>query len=423
MTEDDKAPEEGTSAAGPPTQAPGPDEKAPEGEQSTSSRKGLRPSSQFVDTVLTTAAAIFLAALIGAVLMALSNQEVIDSMGYFFVYPWDFFTRSADVVGTSYGALLKASLGSGEAVAHTLNRSAPLICAGLGVSLAFRSGLFNIGAQGQIILGTLAASYVGFTWDLPAVILLPTSVLAGVLAGALWGSIAGILKAATGAHEVISTIMLNSVAASGVLAYALGEMKSFQRPGDTLGLPQSPPVPDAAAFPEVFGVHLGVLVAIAAAALVWWLLTRSTFGFELRSVGANPDASRTAGMSTAKVFVLTMAIAGALSGLAATMFINGDQASNNASLVGTVGFDAITVALLGRGTPLGSVLAGFLFGALAVGGGAMQTSSAGTAPEIVQVVQGLIVLFVAAPAAVRWLVRQRRKEPTDTFAAPKEVTA
>ncbi|QIX28592.1 ABC transporter permease [Nocardioides sp. JQ2195] len=354
--------------------------------------------------------------------MALSNQEVIDSMGYFFVYPWDFFTRSADVVTTSYGALLKASLGSGEAIAHTLNRSAPLICAGLGVSLAFRAGLFNIGAQGQIILGTLAASYVGFTWDLPGPILLLASIVAGILAGAVWGAIAGALKAFTGAHEVISTIMLNSIAASGVLAYALGELKSFQRPGDELGLPQSPPVPDAAAFPEVFGVHLGVLLAIAAAGGVWWVLTRSTFGFELRSVGANPDASLTAGMSTAKVFVLTMAIAGALSGLAATMFINGDQASNNASLVGTVGFDAITVALLGRGTPLGSVLAGLLFGALAVGGGAMQTSSAGTAPEIVQVVQGLIVLFVAAPAAVRWLVRQRRKEPTDTFAA-KGATA
>lgn len=398
------------------------DENEVAAEENQPRPSGARPNSQIVDTVLTTAAAIFLAALIGAVLMALSNQEVIDSMGYFFVYPWDFFTRSFDVVTTSYGALLKASLGSGEALSHTLNRSAPLICAGLGVSLAFRAGLFNIGAQGQIILGTLAASYVGFTWSLPGPILLLTSIVAGILAGALWGAIAGALKAFTGAHEVISTIMLNQVAAAGLLAYALGELKSFQRPGDTLGLPQSPPVPDAAAFPEVFGVHLGVVVALVAAAGVWWLLNRSTFGFELRSVGVNPDASRTAGMSTAKVFVLTMAVAGALSGLAATMFINGDQASNNASLVGSVGFDAITVALLGRGTPLGSVLAGFLFGALAVGGGAMQTSSAGTAPEIVQVVQGLIVLFVAAPAAVRWLVRQRRKEPTDTFAA-KGATA
>ncbi|KQY64673.1 MULTISPECIES: ABC transporter permease [unclassified Nocardioides] len=385
-------------------------------------RPGLRLDRKALEGVLTTAAAIVLALLIGAVLMALSNESVIDSMGYFFSYPWDFFSRSFDVVTTSYGALLDRSLGSGEGLANTLNRSAPLICAGLGVSLAFRAGLFNIGAQGQIILGTLAASYVGFTWDLPGPILLLTSVLAGVLAGALWGGIAGLLKAATGTHEVISTIMLNQIASFGVLAYALGELKSFQRPDDDLGLPQSPPVPDAAAFPEVLGVHMGVLLSLVAAAVVWWLLTRSTLGFELRSVGANPDASRTAGMSTAKVFILTMVIAGGLSGLAATMMINGDQASNNASLVGSVGFDAITVALLGRGTPLGSVLAGFLFGILAVGGGAMQTTSAGTAPEVVQVIQSLIVLFVAAPAIVRWIVRQRRKEPTSTFAA-KGVSA
>jgi len=376
---------------------------------------------KLLDSVLTTAAAIFMALLIGALLIALSNEEVVDSMGYFFSYPWDFFSRSFDVVGQSYGKLLDASVGSGDALAQTLNRSAPLICAGLGVSLAFRAGLFNIGAQGQIILGTLAASYVGFTWDLPGPLLLLASVAAGILAGAFWGSIAGVLKAATGAHEVISTIMLNQIAALGVLAYALSELKAFQKPGDTLGLPQSPPVPDKAAFPEVFGVHLGFVLAVVAAAVVWWLLNRSTLGFELRAVGFNPDASRTAGMSTGKVFILTMAIAGALSGLAACMFINGDQASNNESLVGSVGFDAITVALLGRGTPLGSVLAGLLFGALAVGGAAMQTTDAGTAPEVVQVIQSLIVLFVAAPAAVRWLVRQRRKEPTTTFAA-KGVT-
>lgn len=378
-------------------------------------------SRRLLDTVLTTAAAIFLALFVGAVLIAVSNEAVVDSMSYFFTYPWDFFSRSFDVVGQSYGKLVMSSVGSGEAIASTLNRSAPLICAGLGVSLAFRCGLFNIGAQGQIIVGTLAASYVGFTWSLPGPLLLLTSILAGILAGAIWGAVAGVLKATAGVHEVISTIMLNQIAALGVLAYALNELRAFQRPDDDLGLPQSPKVADSAAFPEVFGVHTGVLLALLAAAGTWWLVDRSTFGFELRAVGSNPDASRTAGMSTARVFIVTMAVAGALSGLAAVMMINGDQASNNESLVGTVGFDAITVALLGRGTPLGSVLAGLLFGALTVGGNAMQATDAGTAPEVVQVIQGLIVLFVAAPAAVRWLVRQRRKEPTTTFAA-KGVT-
>lgn len=378
-------------------------------------------AAHLLDTVKTTAAAIVLALLIGAVLIAVSNQDVIDSMGYFFAYPWDFFSRSWDVVSTSYWSLAKGALGSGEALASTLNRSAPLICAGLGVSLAFRAGLFNIGAQGQIILGTLAASYVGFTWELPGPLLLVTSVAAGVLAGALWGAIAGLLKAGTGAHEVISTIMLNQIAIFGVLSYALNQ-DAFQKPGDTLNLPQSPVVDDSATFPSIGGVHLGVLLALAAAVLCWWLLSRSTLGFELRSVGSSPTASRTAGMSIAKVYVLAMLIAGALSGLAAAMLINGDQASNNASLVGTVGFDAITVALLGRGTPLGSVLAGLLFGALAVGGGVMQTSDANTPPEVVQVIQALIVLFVAAPAIVRWLVRKRDAEPDSALAA-KGVTA
>lgn len=379
-----------------------------------------RDRSELFDTIKTTVVSIALALVIGAVLIALSNPDAVESLEYIFSYPQDFFSRSWDAISTSYGALVKGSVGSPDALATTLNRSAPLICAGLGVTLAFRAGMFNIGSQGQLILGALAASYVGFTWDLPGFLLLPASVVAGVAAGALWGGISGFLKARAGAHEVITTIMLNRIAEVGVLAYALNQT-AFQIPGDDLGRPQSPPVADGATFWRIGDVHVGVILALASAVLVWWILDRSKLGFELRAVGANPDASRTAGMSTAKVYTVAMLIAGAFGGLAAVMLINGDHASNSPTLAGTIGFDAITVALLGRATPIGTVLAGLLFGALAVGGTAMQTSSAATPPELTDVLQALIVLFVAAPALVRWIARLRKSDPSATFAA-KGVT-
>lgn len=372
--------------------------------------------AQLWATVKTTVASIILALLIGAVLIALSNPDAVESLRWFFAYPWDFFRIAGEAVGTSYAALVKGSVGSFDNIATTLNRSAPLICAGLGVTLAFRAGLFNIGAQGQMILGVLAAGYIGFTWNLPPVIHLIVSVVAGVSAGAAWGAIAGYLKAKVGAHEVITTIMLNRVALVGIMAYALNQ-RAFQRPDDKLGLPQSPPVDDSASFFSLGGVHVGVAVALLAGLFTWWILERSTFGFELRAFGSNPHASETAGMSAAKIYTLVMVTSGGLSGLAATMLVNGDQYAITEGLVGNIGFDAITVALLGRGTPLGTVLAGLLFGALSVGGTAMQTSDAATPPELSLVIQSLIVLFVAAPALVRWFTRVRESQTSSTFAA------
>jgi simple sugar transport system permease protein len=360
------------------------------------------PRYEWLPTVKVTAAAVGLALVVGAVLIIFSDDDVIESLSYFFSYPWDFFTRAADAVASSYWALLKGSVGSWHAISTTLERSAPLVCAGLGVTLAFRAGLFNIGAQGQLIVGAIGAAYVGFAWDLPAGIHLLVAMTAGLLLGGIWGGIAGFLKARTGAHEVITTIMLNYLAGS-VLLYALSK-EAFQRPGSDN--PQSPPVADTARFPEIAGVHLGVLVAILAAFLVWWILERSTIGFEMRAVGANDSAARTAGMSVAKVYTLAMVLAGALAGLAADMNILGHGDNLSPSMAGTIGFDAITVALLGRATPLGTVLAGLLFGALSVGGVAMQ-ASAGTPKELTQVLQALIVLFVAAPALVRMIVRMK----------------
>ena len=390
------------------TQAPAPPPGAAPEPLEPEPKADLRDPNSWLPTLKVTAGAFLIALVIGAFVIAFSDDGVIESLRYFFSYPWDFFTRSADAVWSSYSALVKGAVGSSNAIASTLNRSAPLICAGLGVTLAFRAGLFNIGAQGQLIMGAICAGYVGFTWDLPPGLHLLVALVAGLLGGAVWGGITGFLKARTGAHEVITTIMFNYLAAS-VLIYALGH-DAFQRPGSDNAL--SPRVDDSAAFPSPFGdsfdVHFGVILAILAGVAVWWLLERSTWGFELRAVGANAQASRTAGMSVAKVYTLAMLLAGALAGLAATMQVLGNQNSLSPTLPGSIGFDAITVALLGRASPLGTVLAGLLFGAMSVGGVAMQ-ASAGTPKELTDVLQALIVLFVAAPALVKGILRI--KEP------------
>jgi ABC-type uncharacterized transport system permease subunit len=386
------------------TQAPPPPSAEPEVVEQ--GPEGLRNPATWLPTVKVTAGAFLIAFVIGAFVIAFSDEDVIRSLNYFFTYPWDFFKYSWDAISSSYWALIKGSIGSANAISSTLSRSAPLICAGLGVTLAFRAGLFNIGAQGQLIIGAICAGYVGFTWDLPPGLHVLVALLAGLAGGALWGGIVGFLKARTGAHEVITTIMFNYLAAS-VLLYALSH-NAFQRPGSDNAL--SPPVHDSATFPKFshfgFDVHSGVLLSFLAAAGVWWLLERSTWGFELRAVGANAQASRTAGMSVPKVYTLAMLLAGMLAGLAATMQVLGDHNSLSTTLPGSIGFDAITVALLGRATPVGTVLAGLLFGAMNVGGVAMQ-ASAGTPKELTDVLQALIVLFVAAPAAVKALLRMK----------------
>ena len=371
-----------------------------------------RSPISWLPTLLETVVAIVVALVIGAVLVVLSDQDAIESLPYLFTYPADFFNAAWEAVWSSYSALVKGSVGSLDRLGTTLERSAPLICAGLGVSLAFRAGLFNIGATGQMVFGFLAAGYVGFTWDLPPVLHMLLALVAGVAAAGLWGGLVGLLKAKTGAHEVITTIMFNYLAAS-ILLYALSK-DAFQRPGSDNT--QSPPVADSASFGSVADIHLGVGLALLAAVVVWWLLERSTLGFELRAVGANQHAARTAGMNVEKVFTVAMVLAGALAGLGATMQVLGDQASLSPTLAGTIGFDAITVALLGRATPLGTVLAGLLFGALSVGGVAMQ-ASAGTPKELAQVLQALIVLFVAAPALVRGLTRMRSTGTATTVQA------
>lgn len=366
--------------------------------------------------VLTTVAAIVLAFVVGAILMIVSDTEVRSTYAYFFARPSDALTASWDKVSSAYGALIQGSVGSWQAITETTAQAAPLICAGLGVGLAFRAGLFNIGAQGQAIWGAILAAYVGFTFHLPPVLHFLVALVAGVIGGGIWGGIVGWLKARTGAHEVIVTIMMNYIAA-GLLAYLL-TTSAFQRPGRTD--PISPIIDWNATFPRLAGsqLHLGFVIALVAAVLVWWILDRSTIGFVIKAVGANPHAAATAGMSVGRTTIITMTLAGALAGLAGVQAALAPSASGYAvplslGIVGSIGFDAITVALLGRSKPLGTVLAGLLFGALHAGGLAMQ-SIAQTPLTLTTVLQALIVLFVAAPALVTTIipfVKARKAKP------------
>jgi ABC-type uncharacterized transport system permease subunit len=354
----------------------------------------------WLPTVRITLLSIVLALLVGAVLIVVSDDEVLSKFSYFFTDPMDGLSAAIEVVADTYWALLEGAFGSAGAIQSTLERAAPLTCAGLGITLAFRVGLFNIGANGQMIMGAIAAAYVGFTWDLPPGVHLIVAVAAGMMAGAIWGGVVGLLKAQTGAHEVIVTIMLNYVALQ-ILRWLL-TLEAFQVPGSND--PKSPVVDTDAQYPEFLGVHSGVYVALVAAVGVWWLLSRSTVGFEMRAVGANPDAARTAGISISKAYILAMFIAGMLAGLAGTEQINGHEDPLTDGIAGELGFDAITVALLGRATASGTVLAAILFGALSSGGREMQAAT-GTPLDLTLVLQALIVLFVAAPALVRAVFR------------------
>jgi len=270
------------------------------------------------------------------------------------------------------------------------------------VGLAFRAGLFNIGGQGQILAAAICAGYVGFHWHLPVVLHLVVAIVAGILGGALWGGITGWLKARTGAHEVITTIMLNYVALN-LLNYLL-KVKGFQNSAS--GQAISFPVDHNAQLPLLLGsglrVHLGIVLSVLAAVFFWWLMKYSRLGFRLRAVGANPLAAKTAGMNVERSYLAVMLLSGAFFGLAGVSQILGTNDALTNDVDAGVGFDAITVALLGRANPVGTVVAGLLFGALHAGSANMQQY---TPIDLVQVVQGLIVLFIAAPAAIRAIFR------------------
>ncbi|HTZ45583.1 MAG TPA: hypothetical protein VMB79_17115 [Jatrophihabitans sp.] len=382
----------------------------------TATPTGRRRNRSWVVTVL----AILLALVIGNLMVVFSDQQVRTDLGYFFSSPGDFFNDAWYTFRDAFIALFEGAVFDPNhastlsdvfgPVTNSIYAATPLILAGLSVALAFRAGLFNIGGNGQVIAGAFASGYVGLIVQLPPVLHLILAIAAGLAAGAFWGFIAGFLKARAGAHEVITTIMLNYVAQFGLL-YLLAR-KSIVAPNN----PQaSKPIHGTARLPHLFGsgerIDLGILLALGAAALVAWLLSKSTIGFRLRAVGVNPAAARTAGMSVGSVTMLAMALAGGLAGLGGTAVALGGGTSYvvTPNIASNVGFDAITVALLGRSRPWGVVAAGLLFGALRTGGAQMQAASGVQAPvDIITVVQALIVIFIAAPKLIEGLFRLKR---------------
>jgi general nucleoside transport system permease protein len=381
------------------------------------------------NSVVVTFLAIVMAMVIGGLLIILSTPDVTATYSYFFARPTDALVASWDAVSEAYLNLFRGSILDIEAIegwingtngweraffpiSETLSYATPLIFTGLCVALAFRGGLFNIGAQGQAIMGVVLAGLAGFLLPLPPVLHLVAALIAGALGGLIWGFIPGILKAVTGAHEVITTIMLNYVALLFLNWILLQNGVRDPARSDAI----SKVVDSSSQLPRLLGSNLrvdtGIILAILVAWGAAWMLKTSTFGFELRAVGANPDAARTAGMSVGRTITVVMAMAGALAGLGGASVILGAQANAlTGTVVGNIGFDGILVALLGRVRPWGVVLAALLFGALRAGGNRMQSYSA-ISLELVFVLQALIVLFVAAPALIKAIFRLRAARTT-----------
>lgn len=314
-------------------------------------------------------------------------------------------------IGDAYWALLRGSLGSLRAVSETLNAATPLILTGLAVAIPFQAGLFNIGGNGQLYIGGMAAIAVAinFSW-LPGPLHVALAVIAAAVGGLAWGAIPGALRAQTGAHEVISTIMLNFVALR--LTDWLLATSFFQATGRTD--PVSSTADPDARLPQLLGfldrsdlrVHFGFVIAVGAVVAVNWLLFRTTVGFQIRAQGANPEAARYAGMRPGLLLVAAMALGGLCAGLAGGGQLLGVQYRATPNFAGNLGFDGISVALLGRSNPYGVLLAGLLFGALRAGGQEMQVAT-DVPLDLIFVIQALVVIFIAAPALIRQIYRVR----------------
>lgn len=366
--------------------------------------------------------AIISGLVLGGLIVALTTEEVYSAWRS---SPIEAIKVGWDAAWTSYRALFTGAIGnpsrivdafqSGDALEirrainpffESLNKSVPYIFAGLAVALGFRAGLFNIGAEGQLFMGAVFAVYVGYSvTGLPAIIHIPLALLAGALGGGLWGFVPGFLKAKTGGHEVINTIMMNYI------AFRLSEYLlrgPMQRP-DSFN-PVSPFIQDSAKLPRFFEdpirFHLGFFIALGVAYLVYWLLFKTRWGFDLRTVGANPHAARYAGMNIVIVTIVAMSLSGALAGLAGANEVLGLNYNLAVAFSSGYGFDSIALALLGKSHPLGVVLAAILFGTLRNGAIQMQVL-AGIPIDIISVMQAMILAFIAAPAIIRTIYRLR----------------
>jgi simple sugar transport system permease protein len=366
--------------------------------------------------------AIITGLILGGLIVALTTEEVYSAWSQ---SPFEAIQVGLRAAWNSYAALFTGAIGNPARIAdalkggdaleirrafnpifESLTKSIPYIFAGLAVALGFRAGLFNIGAEGQIFIGAITSVFVGFALTgLPAVIHIPLALLAGALGGALWGFIPGLLKAKTGGHEVINTIMMNYIAFR-VSEYLL--RGPLQRP-DSFN-PVSPFIQDSAKLPRFFDdpirFNLGFFIALGVAWLVYWFLFKTKWGFDFRTVGANPNAARYAGMNIVVVTVAAMSLSGALAGLAGANEVLGLNYNLALAFSSGYGFDSIALALLGKSHPLGVVLAALLFGTLRNGALQMQVS-AGIPIDIISVMQAMILAFIAAPAIIRTIYRLR----------------
>ncbi len=376
-------------------------------------------SSQVLREILTgspvrTILSIFVGFAVGAVFMVVFNADVIKSFGYFFSRPGDAFGAMAKTIGDGYGALFRGAIFNTQAddfaiairpITETLRFAAPLILAGLGVGLGFRVGLFNIGAVGQMAFSLIGVTWVATQVQLPFVIHTIVAVVVAVLFAAAYGAIVGFLKARTGAHEVIVTIMLNYVALNLFSFFLRTPGLLLEKEGG--GTPKADPALETAVLPNLFTdqyrLNWGLIIAIGATFFYWWLMERSTIGYRFRMVGFNANAARAAGIRVERTFVWAMAASAAFAGLAGANQGLTAVGGVTPSIHANIGFDAITVALLGGSRAGGIFAAGLLFGAFKAGGPAMQV--VGVAPEILNVVQALIVMFIAAPPLIRALFR------------------
>jgi simple sugar transport system permease protein len=344
--------------------------------------------------------ALLASLLVGAIIIVITDIDALKSGD---------FGKAFSTVFTAYMSLFEGSFWGLRSISNTITGTTPLLLSGLAVSVAFKAGLFNIGATGQMLAGGMTALWVGFTMTGPGWLQVPLAVLAGAIGGAIFGGIAGVLKARTGAHEVITTIMLNSVAYFLVLW--LLKTTTFQREGRPD--PISKEIADEAHLPRLFGfmdgrsdlvAHAGFFVALLATYAFWYLLKRTTLGFELRATGLNSEAAKYAGMKSKSLMVIAMLLAGGFAGMAGATEVLGTYGYASTSLAGNIGFDAIAVALLGQSSPIGTLVSAILFGALQAGGRSMQANT-DVPVDLIIVLRALIVMFVAAPLLVKAMFR------------------
>jgi len=355
--------------------------------------------------------AVFTAVLIGAIIIWITRASDLRAAGETWA---EVIPQATSFVLAAYGGLFEGAIGSPKAIATSLTYCTPYILAGLAVALGFQCGLFNIGAEGQLFMGALVGTVVGFSiTGLPIYIHLPLAIVAGTLAGAIWGAIPGLLKATTGAHEVINTIMMNYIAVKTIDYLVKNPLKD-----PTASLDRTPFVAESARFPLLlpkYQLHTGFLLALAAIVFVWWFLFKTTWGFEIRTVGANPSVARYAGMSVSRNFVLAMGMSGALAALAGIGIVLGrpSEYALKAGFSSGFGFDSIAVALLAKSHPFGIFPAAFLWGALRNGAGLMQVRAQGISVDLVNIIQALVIMFIAADQIIRWLYRLRQRREAE----------